>query len=127
MQAMTLPQLVAARIAAKRIEDDAVAARRELDAQIAELLRDSNKPEGAISQKADGYKVTVTYSVTRKVDTEAITKDWDKLPADVQAAFKWKADVSVTELRKLEGRAQAAAAKYIEAKPGSPSIKIEAV
>ncbi len=127
MQAMTLTQLIAARIAAKRIEDQAVADRRDLDKQIAELLKDPNKPEGAISQKADGYKVTVTYKVDRKVDSEKLQAAWSKLSAAASAAFKWKADVSVTELRKLEGPDAAAAAVFITSQPASPSIKIEAV
>ncbi len=127
MQAMTLTQLIAARIAAKRIEDQAVADRRDLDKQIAELLKDPSKPEGAISQKADGYKVTVTYKVDRKVDSEKLQAAWSKLSAAASAAFKWKADVSVTELRKLEGPDAAAAAVFITSQPASPSIKIEAV
>ena len=127
MQAMTLTQLIAARIAAKRIEDQAVAERRDLDKQIAELLKDPNKPEGAISHKADGYKVTVTYKVDRKVDSEKLQAAWSKLSAAASAAFKWKADVSVTELRKLEGADAAAAAVFITSQPSSPSIKIEAV
>ncbi len=127
MQAMTLTQLIAARIAAKRIEDQAVEDRRALDKQIAELLKDPNKPEGAISQKADGYKVTVTYKVDRKVDSEKLQAAWSKLSAAASAAFKWKADVSVTELRKLEGPDAAAAAVFITSQPASPSIKIEAV
>lgn len=127
MQAMTLTQLIAARIAAKRIEDQAVEDRRALDKQIAELLKDPNKPEGAISQKADGYKVTVTYKVDRKVDSEKLQAAWSKLSAAASAAFKWKADVSVTELRKLEGADAAAAAVFITSQPASPSIKIEAV
>lgn len=127
MQAMTLTQLIAARIAAKRIEDQAVAERRDLDQQIAELLKDPAKPEGTISQKADGYKVTVTYKVDRKVDSEKLQAAWSKLSAAASAAFKWKADVSVSELRKLEGADAAAAAVFITSQPASPSIKIEAV
>lgn len=127
MQAMTLTQLIAARIAAKRIEDQAVAERRDLDQQIAELLKDPAKPEGTISQKADGYKISVTYKVDRKVDSEKLQAAWSKLSAAASAAFKWKADVSVSELRKLEGADAAAAAVFITSQPASPSIKIEAV
>lgn len=127
MQAMTLTQLIAARIAAKRIEDQAVEDRRALDKQIAELLKDPAKPEGTISQKADGYKVSVTYKIDRKVDSEKLQGAWSKLSAAASAAFKWKADVSVSELRKLEGADAAAAAVFITSQPASPSIKIEAV
>ena len=49
MESISLSTLVAARIAAKREEDSAIKARREVDAQIAELLKDANKLEGSIS------------------------------------------------------------------------------
>lgn len=126
MQAANLDQLVAARIAAKAQEDAAVAARREIDQQIAALLADANKPEGTVSQKlADGKKVSVTYTVTRKVDTDSLQSDWGRLALDVQNLFRWKAEVSVTELRKLDNKAALVASKYFESKPGSPSVKIE--
>jgi hypothetical protein len=51
MKPMTLQELINIRIAAKRAEDAAVQARRDVDAQIAELLKDPAKPEGAVSQK----------------------------------------------------------------------------
>ena len=127
MQAVTISELIAARIAAKRQEDAAVKARREIDAQLAELLADANKPEGTISHKVDGFKLSVTFKLDRKTDTEALTKDWAKLPIDVQAIFKWSASVSVSELRKLEDKAVLKASQYITTKPASPSITIEAV
>ena len=128
MQTITINELVAARIAAKRAEDEAIAERRRIDASIAELLRDANKPEGSISQKLpEGYKVTVTYKLDRNVDTEKLTTEWSKLSLDVQAAFRWKADLSISEFRKLEGVAQVAASQYFETKPASPSITIEAI
>lgn len=127
MQTITITELIAARIAAKRAEDSAIAERRKIDASIAEMLKDPSKPEGSISQKADGYKVTVTYKIDRKVDTDKLQAAWAKLSATAAQAFKWKADVSVSELRKLEGADAAAAAVFITSKPASPSITIEAV
>ena len=123
----TLEQLIAARLAAKRDEDAAVAARRALDGQIAELLKDPAKVEGTVSQKIEGYKISVTFSVTRKADADKLQKEWDKLPASVAAAFRWKPEVSTTELRKLEGIDATVAASFITTTPASPSIKIEAV
>lgn len=123
----TLEQLITARLAAKRDEDAAVAARRALDGEIAELLKDPAKVEGTVSQKIEGYKISVTYAVTRKVDTDKLQKEWDKLPASVAAAFRWKPEVSTSELRKLEGIDATVAASFITTTPASPSIKIEAV
>jgi hypothetical protein len=127
MQTITIAELIAARIAAKRAEDAAVAERRRIDGAIAEMLKDANKPEGSVSQKADGYKVTVTYKIDRKVDTDKLQAAWAKLSAAAAQAFKWKADVSVSELRKLEGADAAAASVFITSKPASPSITIEAI
>jgi hypothetical protein len=123
----TLEQLITARLAAKRGEDAAVAARRALDGQIAELLKDPAKVEGTVSQKIEGYKISVTYAVSRKADADKLQKEWDKLPASVAAAFRWKPEVSTTELRKLEGIDATVASSFITTTPASPSIKIEAV
>ena len=127
MQVISITELVAARISAKRIEDAAILVRRDIDASIAGLLKDASKPEGSISQKTDGYKVTVTYKIDRKVDTDKLTAAWANLSATAAQAFKWKADVSVSELRKLEGSAAAEASVFITSKPATPSITIEAV
>lgn len=126
MKPMSLTELVAARIAAKRAEDAAVATRREIDAQIATAMRDDSKPEGAVSEKLDGYKVICTYGVTRSVDTDRLSTDWTRLPAAAQAAFRWKADVAVSELKKLQAADAAIAAAYITSKPATPQIKVEA-
>jgi len=126
MQTITIAELIAARIAAKRVEDAAVAERRRIDGAIADLLKDPAKVEGTVSQKLEGYKLSVTYAVSRKADTDKLQKEWDKLPPAVAAAFRWKAEVSTTELRKLEGSEAAAAASFITTSPASPTVKIEA-
>lgn len=127
MESMTLSQLIAARIAAKRAEDAAVAERRRIDGVLAELMKDVNKPEGSISQKVDGFKLTVTYKMSRNVDTAALQDAWGKLPIDVQQIFKWSADVTVSKLRELDEKSAVSAARFFETKEASHSIKIEAV
>ena len=121
----TISTLVAARIAAKQSEDAAVQARRDIDTQLAELLRDPAKTEGTVSQKVDGYKVVATYGMTRKADTEKLQAAWQSLPLTLQCAFRWKPEVSTSELRKLDAAQQLIVSKFIETKPASPSIKIE--
>lgn len=127
MKPLNLQELINIRIAAKRAEEAAVTERRRIDEQISELLKDPNKPEGSVSQKLDGFKVTVTYKIDRKVSADELQKSWDKLSPEVQAVFKWKPDVSVSELRKLDDKQQLAASKFITAKTASPSITIEAI
>jgi len=129
MKALTISELVAARISAKLAEDEAIAERRRIDEQLAELLKNPEKPEGAISQKLEdmGLTLTVTYKINRSVDAKKLQAEWDKLSAGAQAAFKWKPEVSVSELRKLDGIDATVAAAYITSKPGAPSVEIKAV
>jgi len=129
MKALTISELVAARISAKQAEDEAIAERRRIDEQLAELLKNPEKPEGAISQKLEdmGLTLTVTYKINRSVDAKKLQAEWDKLSAGAQAAFKWKPEVSVSELRKLEGIDATVASAYITSKPGAPSVEIKAV
>ena len=129
MKTMTISELVAARISAKQAEDEAIAERRRIDEQLAELLKNPEKPEGAISQKLEdmGLTLTVTYKINRSVDAKKLQAEWDKLSAGAQAAFKWKPEVSVSELRKLEGIDATVASAYITSKPGAPSVEIKTV
>lgn len=128
MKPMTIPELVAARIEAKRAEDAAIAARRELDEQIS-LQLSAGKAEGTESLKMPdmGVKVTVTYKVSRKVDSDKLSAAWANLSASEQAAFKWAPDVSVTGLRKLEGDSLIAVSKFITTNPAAPSVKVELI
>ena len=127
MKAVSLSELIAQRIAAKRIEDEAIVERRAIDKAIADYLKDPAKPEGSISQRTEGCKVTVTYKLDRKVNSDALTKAWDSLSAGAQATFKWSPSVSVSELRKLGPADAAAVSVFITTKEASPSITIEAV
>jgi len=124
----TIQDLVTARIAAKRVEDEAVQKRREIDEQIS-LQLSTGKAEGTESMKLPdiGAKVTVTYKVARKVDTDALQERWEFLSEEQRAAFKWSADISVTALRKFEGNDLVAVSKFFESKPASPTIKIEMI
>lgn len=128
MKPMTTTELIAARIEAKRAEDAAIATRRELDEQIS-LQLSTGKAEGTESLKLPdmGVKVTVTYKVSRKVDSDKLSAAWANLTADQQSAFKWSPDVSVTALRKLEGDNLTAVAGFITTSPAAPSVKVELI
>jgi hypothetical protein len=123
----SLDDIVHQRILAKREEDAAVERRRALDMLIAERLADPTKPEGSVTRKTGEFKVSVSFGVTRKVDTPAVQAAWEALPAEVKEVFKWKAEVVTAELRKLEASDLARAGKFITTTPSTPSIKIEAV
>ena len=95
------------------------ASKKRYDKAIADYLKDPAKPEGSISQRTEGCKVTVTYKLDRKVNSDALTKAWDSLSAGAQATFKWSPSVSVSELRKL-GPADAAAVSRLIAQTCDP-------
>lgn len=125
--APTLSELIADRIAAKRAEDEAIDTRRAIDAQLADLLADPLKLEGAVSKKEGDYKVTVTYVISRKVNSDALQDAWGSLTPAQKEAFKWGADARAGELKKLPAAELAGLAKFIESKPGSPQVKIDLV
>jgi hypothetical protein len=129
LEPKTLDQLVSDRIAAKRAEDAAVEARRVIDAAIAAALQDPSRLEGTASRKLDlgefNAKVTVTYGISRKTDSATLQVAWPKLSPTQQAAFKWHADVSVTGIRALAPDAYKGISEFIEARPATPSVKVE--
>lgn len=120
-----LKQLAAARLEAKKAEDAAIAARRAIDEQISTLLADPAKTEGTVTEKLEGVKVSVTYGITRKLDTKALQTAWNTLPEPVQKCINWKAEVSTTKFRDLEKDAVLVLSTYMESKPSTPSVKVE--
>jgi len=119
-----LEQLADAWLDAKRVENDAIAKRRALDAQIAALM-DTSEPEGTATEKLTGLKVSVTHKLNRKVDIATLQDAWMALSADVQAAFRWKAEVNTSAMRKLSGADYAAFSRFVTAEPATPTVKVE--
>jgi hypothetical protein len=126
MQDNTLDALIQERIFVKGEEDKLAERRRGIDAKIV-LLCGEHNAEGTVTKKTEGHKVSVTFGITRKVDTENLRLGWDALTPAAQAAFRWKAEAAVPQLRALSPENLTAVAKFIESKPASPSIKIEAL
>lgn len=122
-----LAALLMQRFAAKNAEDLAVANRRKLDAQIVELMRDPSKDEGSVSAKLGEFKVTTTFGIDRKTDTEKLTICWEALPYEVRKAFRWKAEVVTKEFKMLSREQLEVIAPFVESKPTSPSVKVELV
>ena len=86
----------------------------------------TDKLEGSITDADAG--VTCTYKVSRKVDTAALQADWDKLPKNAQAAFKWSADVDTKmfkTLADLDAPTHSTVCAYITTTPNKPSITIK--
>lgn len=122
---LSITELVALRVAAKEREEAAVAHRREIDAALINAI--GTLDEGTKSEVTDDYKVSVTYKLDRKLDTDALRQAWPAIPAAAQNAVKWKADLSVTEYRKLEQSDAGFLSQFITTKPAAPTIKVEPI
>ena len=120
-----LIKLCRERVLAKKLEDQAVADRKAIDAEIAKLMRTPGLTEGTASEKLEGYKVSVSYGITRKLDTKKLQADWDKITAPVRACINWKADLSTTQFRALDEDSVKALSDYMESKESSPTVKVE--
>lgn len=124
--AITLDTLAAAWITAKASEDRAKSERYDIEKAMLTLL--PIKDEGAASSEAAGMKITATYKLNRKVDADALRNAWLALTPNVQAAFTWKPDVSISQLRAMEKAAPndyETTLNFITTSPAKPSIKIE--
>lgn len=128
MQQMTITELAAARIAAKQREDEAIAERRRIDSAISELI--TGPSEGSVTNKDDGFKVTVTRKLTRKVDTAKLQAAWTTLSDTVQKTFTWSAGLDTKHFRALQdvGNADlATASEFITTSPAAVSVSVEAI
>ena len=121
---LTLEKLLPVWLNAKESEQKAIEHRRKLDRMIQDLM--PRKDEGSISQDFGDYKVSVTYKLDRKIDTDRLRYDWEQLPPEVWGAVKWSASISMTEYRNRPA-AEQALSPYITTKPASPSVTVEPV
>lgn len=120
----TLHELRAALLAAREAERQAADERLAIEAAIVSLM--PAKDEGTVTDKDSG--ISVTYRLTRSVDTDALRQDWAALPAPVQDAFRWKAEVDARKAKAIADVSPAdyaALARYVTIKPAKPSITIK--
>ena len=112
---------------AKRAETEAQQRRVAIEAQLAAALE--VKDEGSITHNLDGYKVTLTQPVTRKLDEKAWAKVKDKAPVEMwpvktkveadPTGMKWLADNEPAIWKKI--------ATAFESKKGKVGVKVEAM
>jgi thioredoxin-like negative regulator of GroEL len=112
-------------IQAKLAEDAAKSARLEGEQAILAHFP-SDKLEGSITDADHG--ITVTYKVSRKVDTARLQADWEKLTKNEQAAFRWAADVDTKTfkaLADLDSTSHSTVTAYITTTPNKPAITLK--
>ena len=87
----------------KREEKAMQARRREVEDEL--LTYAEAVPEGTVHLND---RIKIQFKLTRKVDSDALDKIWDKLPDNIQAAFEWEAKPVLKELRKVDNDARLA-------------------
>jgi hypothetical protein len=124
MNHATLAELKTAWLAAKHAETKAQDERRDIEKSILALM--PKKPEGTVTDKDAG--VSVTYKVSRTVDTPALQGQWHHLTENAQRAFKWKAEIDTRQFKALAEFDEAAYAfisQFVTSKEAKPSIEIK--
>jgi hypothetical protein len=112
----------------KRIEDDAKASRLAAETKLLAMME--AKDEGTVHEEDGSVKVSVTYKLTRTLDTAKVQEDWNTIPELVKDAFTWKPDLVLKHMRALESanpQAYAVLAQYVTAKPAKPAVKVEVI
>lgn len=112
---------------AKRAESAANAARIKIEEQLAQAL--DVPAEGGKTHKIEGFKVTLTQPVSRKLDSDEWLKVKHLCPPDIQpvkvkleadaGGCKWLAENEPEIWRKI--------APAFETKPGKIGVKVEAL
>lgn len=123
MNALTipLPVLITSLRAARQVEEEAAKQRLAIEAQI--IAQYPQKTEGSITDKDHG--ITVTYGVTRKVDSSKLTAAWNTLDENMRKAFAWEAKVvtkTMRALQDLQPETYAHIASFITTTPRKPAI-----
>lgn len=124
MNQATLHELRAAWLAAKAAETAAIEERRSIEDAM--LVHFTSKTEGTVTDKDSG--VSVTYKVTRKVDSAGLQEAWETLNENAQRAFTWKADTNTRHLKALadlDPASYALVADYITVTPARAAISIK--
>ena len=110
---------------AKQEEEYAKARRIEIEKQLTQAL--DVPDEGSKTHKIDGYKITVTQPVSRKIDLDAWDKVSDHLPIGMQPIkTKVEADPAGCKyLAKEEPEMWAKVASAFTVQPGKVGFKVE--
>lgn len=112
---------------AKRAENAANAARIKIEEELAQAL--DVPDEGSKTHKIDGFKVTLTQPVTRKLDAVV----WEKVKQHISpemAPVKLKLEADATGCKWLatnDAKTWRKIASAFETKPGKVGVKVEEV
>ena len=117
--------LVASIRAAKAAETAAHDERVALEAQLVSL----HPPVSAGAEETfNGEGYSIAFKVTRKVDADALFDAFPTLPANAKKAFRFKADVALTQYRALAEFDPASYDKvtsFVTTTPAKPTVTLK--
>ena len=108
---------------AKLKEQAAKMVRLQAEAELIKAMK-PKKLEGVETKATDGFKISVSSKLTRKLDYNAYQEL--KLPENM-GFVDLKPAINLKNLRMIERIDPALAAKCITSKPAKPSLKVEGV
>lgn len=119
-----ISKLIAELRAAKMAEETAKKTRLDVENKILALYATPDGGEGTHNDE----EFSIAWKLTRTVDQEKLSADFELLGANVQKAFRWKPEVDLRQLRnlqELDAPAYAEAAKYFTSKPAKTSVTLK--
>jgi hypothetical protein len=119
-----IPFLVAQLRQARAEEKSATEYRQGLEAQLVSLHPVTEGSEETV--KGEGF--SIAYKLTRKVDSDALFAAFGDLPENAKKAFRFKADVSLTQYRALSEFDTATfnkVAAFVTTTPAKPTVTLK--
>ena len=123
---INIATLSASWLIAKQAEADAIANRRSIEDQLAQLVNVSADLDGTETLEAGQYTVKIVGRIDRKVDADKLQEIAIEhgLMDHLSSLFRWKPEINATAWKKADPAIVRPLADAITAKPGRPSFKI---
>ncbi len=123
---MSITSLAAQWLEAKREEETATSKRRAIEDVIKKLQNIPEDLDKTVSFDDDGYKVSVTGRIDRKVDSEKLQELAAEagLTDHLGSLFRWKPEINATAWKLADDKITRPLSGAITAKPGRASFKI---
>ena len=118
--------LSASWLIAKQAEADAIANRRSIEDQLAQLVNVRADLDGTETLEAGQYTVKIVGRIDRKVDADKLQEIAIEhgLTDHLSSLFRWKPEINATAWKQADPAIVRPLADAITAKPGRPSFKI---
>lgn len=118
--------LSASWLIAKQAEADAIANRRSIEDQLAQLVNVSADLDGTETLEVGQYTVKIVGRIDRKVDAEKLQEIAIEhgLMDHLSSLFRWKPEINAAAWKQADPAIVRPLADAITAKPGRPSFKI---